>query len=167
MSCTKDKKCAAKSNAALFFHDTTRDEGKPNWPFQKLFVEFRIGGTKNDPFDDTPSNPSIELTAASRTKARELLLAYADRVFAHQHRTALFSLFVNGPEFRFMRWDRSGVFVTQQMNYVEDPAPLVEMLLEFSILDEVSQGVDPTVTQVEEGSRDWKLMDEVAEHPGA
>ena len=66
-----------------------------------------------------------------------------------------------------MRWDRSGVFVTQKMNYVEDPAPLVEMLLGFSILDEKSQGVDPTVTLVEEGSHDWKLMDEVAEHPGA
>ena len=69
MSCTKDKKCAAKSNAALFLHDTTRYEGSPNREFQKLFVEFRIGGTKNDPFDDAPSNPSVEPTAASRTKA--------------------------------------------------------------------------------------------------
>ena len=53
-----------------------------------------------------------------------------------------------------MRWDRSGVFVTQKMSYVEDPAPLVEMLLGFSILDEESQGVNPTVTPVEEGSHD-------------
>ena len=92
--------------------------------------------------------------AASRTKAREHLLAYADRVFVHQHRTALFSLFVNGSEFRFMHWDRSGVFVTQKMNYVEDPAPLVETLLGFSILGEESQGVDPTVTPVKEGFHD-------------
>ena len=154
-----------KSDAAIYRDGVKLVPDKPNWQHQRFFIEFKLGGTANDPFDDTLSAASIETTTSSRADVRGQLLAYADRVFAYQHRTGLFSMIVIGNGFRFMRWDRSGVFVTEMTDYVKDPTRLVELLLGFILLDDESQGIDPTATMLSPHSSDWTLMDRVADQP--
>ena len=150
-----------KSDAAIYPDGVKLVADKPNWEHQRLFVEFKLGGTANDPFDDAEYAANIETTAKTRAEVRGQLLAYADRVFAYQHRTGLFSMIVIGHKFRFMRWDRSGVFVTEMRDYVEDPTVLVELLLGFIILDDESQGIDPTATMLSPQSADWEFMDDL------
>ena len=45
--------------------------------------------------------------ADTRTDIRGQVASYDERRLYFQHRTGLFMLFVNGGEFRVIRWDRS------------------------------------------------------------
>ena len=81
---------------------TSIQSNVPNWALQRLSVEFKRGGTSLDAFDDRPGK-DIENEAEDRRHVRGQLMSYAERVFTYQHRTALFMIFVNGPEFRIIR----------------------------------------------------------------
>ncbi|TFK77881.1 hypothetical protein K466DRAFT_453561, partial [Polyporus arcularius HHB13444] len=87
-----------------------------NWPYIRFLVEFKAGGTKSDPFDDRPLY-GPDATAQTRIAVRGQLMHYAERVFAYQHRCKVFLLLINSDRFRVMRWDRSGVAVTESVDY--------------------------------------------------
>ena len=150
-----------KVDAAIYPKGATLTDGAPNWAHQRFFVEFRTGKTEDDPFDEHENHPA-QADAKDRVRARGQILAYADRVFAYQHRTAVFSFIILGSKFRCMRWDRSGVFVTPKVDYLQDTKTLVELLLGLMILDDESQGVDTTATLLEEDSEDYREMDRLA-----
>lgn len=136
----------------------------PNWLLQCMGGEFKPGGTDNEPFDDRPGY-KIENDADSRQKVRGQVMSYSAHVFAYQQRTAFFMLFVNGPNFRMMRWDRSGVIVTDATDYVQDydhTRVLLELLFAFSRLSGSDQGRDPTAVLLTPDSCGWKRMDELA-----
>lgn len=157
---------------ASFIADADRPRVKPdvpNWLLQRIGAEFKSGGTDNDPFEDRPGY-NIESDAESREEVRGQVMSYAAHIFSYQQRTAFFLLFVNGPEFRMMRWDRSGVVVTDATDYVHDSdhtRVLLELLFAFSRLSESTQGRDPTAVLLTPDSCGWKRMDELAApHPG-
>ncbi|KAI0707441.1 hypothetical protein C8T65DRAFT_218246 [Cerioporus squamosus] len=152
-----------KADSAIFLDDPAvkLEEGRPNWVHQRFFCEFKTAGIENDPFDDGEKN-DVEPQAAHRVKVRGQLIAYADRLFAYQHRKAAFSLLVLGGEFRFLRWDRSGLFVTEKVSYVARTRTLVELLLGFAVLSPASQGIDTTATLLDESSADYQLMTSLA-----
>lgn len=154
-----------KCDAAIFMRRVKLEKGRQNWAYQLLPAEFKVGKTENDPFEDHQDRDTRPL-AQDRLKVLGQLTAYADRVFAYQHRTAVYMLFVIGSEFRFLRWDRSGVFVTQKVDYVEHTATLVEFLLGFLVLDEASQGLDITATLLDPKSDEYKSMDNIAQYGG-
>lgn len=129
----------------------------PDWTHLRLFIEFKKGGIANDPFDDTSDPP--EVWAQSRQDVREQLLAYASNTFQYQHRAALYSLLINGDKFRGMYWDRSGLIVTNAINYLENPGSLLQFLWAFACMSDERQGIDPTATLLPEGSDDYNLMD--------
>ncbi|KAI0073811.1 hypothetical protein K474DRAFT_1710403 [Panus rudis PR-1116 ss-1] len=54
-------------------------------------------------------------------------------------------LFVFGRYVRFLRVDRSGLIVSEAMNYVENPRVLVEFFRRYSFLSRAERGFDPTV----------------------
>ncbi|KAI0689148.1 hypothetical protein C8T65DRAFT_817896 [Cerioporus squamosus] len=152
-----------KADAAIFRSDVVGrlQEGRPNWAYQRLFGEFKLPGTENDPFEDAELRDT-QPAASTREQVRGQLVGYADRVFTYQHRTAVYSYIVFGRMFRFLRWDRAGVFVTQKVDYIKDTRTFVELLLGFLVLDDASQGIDTTVTLLEEGSEAFKLMSALA-----
>ena len=158
-----------KSDASLFQKKdmTLFTPDSPNFDLMRLFIEFKLGDTANDPFDERTHVEEMNTAAKSRTKVREQILAYADRAFTYQHRTGFFSLIVIGAEFRFLRWDRSGVFVTEKKDYVGDPTTLVEFLIGFILLDDESQGIDPTAVRLRKDSKHWKMMDVLKDSPAA
>ncbi|KAI0645123.1 hypothetical protein C8Q79DRAFT_1119866 [Trametes meyenii] len=151
-----------KVDAALYRGGRAPDDGRPDWTHVRLYIEFKRGGTSLDPFDDDDGD-SPEPTAAKRAAARSQITAYTRTTFLYQHRNALYSLFVNGQEFRVLRWDRSGVVVTKKLNYVEDPTPLLRFLIYFARLSDSEQGIDVTATLLTPGSKALALMAEFAE----
>ncbi|OJT13253.1 hypothetical protein TRAPUB_10188 [Trametes pubescens] len=148
----------AKVDAALYPTTVAPDDGRPDWTRLRLFIEFKSGGVENDPFDDK-SSQSPESWAQSRAKVRGQLLAYASKTFQYQHRTALYSLLINGDEFRGMYWDRSALITTEATNYVEDPGSLLRFLWAFASLTDEQQGIDPTATLLSKDDEHFKLMD--------
>ena len=138
---------------------------RPNWAYISFLLEFKKGGTELDPFDDTPGHDP-DAIAKSRRAVRGQIMSYAERVFAYQHRTAVFLLFVNGQMFRVMRWDRSGVIVTEAVNYVRTIAgtrALLEVTHALSKLDRIQQGLDSTAVRLQRSSCGWKRMNQLAE----
>ena len=151
-----------KADAAIFEQGVELEDDRPNWPHQSLPAEFKLEGTHHDPFDDRLNHDTQSL-ADGRFKVFGQCAGYVNCVFRYQHRTAVFQLLVIGGCFRFLRWDRSAVIVTQKIDYLTDTRTLVDMLLGFLILDAESQGVDPTATLLAKGSPEYDLMDKVAE----
>ncbi|KAI1784486.1 hypothetical protein LXA43DRAFT_1066737 [Ganoderma leucocontextum] len=154
----------SKVDAALFkfeFVDKLQP-GRPNWPYPAAVVEFKLGDTQNDPYDDRLQH-DVEASADKREAVRGQLLSYTDLNFLYQHRTAAFSFIVIGNEFRVMRWDRSGVFVSEKVNYLLDTPALVQVLLGFIVMDDEAQGFDPTATLLPNDSEDYRLMDSLAD----
>ncbi|TBU58931.1 hypothetical protein BD310DRAFT_926116 [Dichomitus squalens] len=146
-----------------FISDADKDSIVPNvqnWALQRLSVEFKRGGTSLDAFDDHPGK-TLENEADSRRLVRGQLMSYAERIFTYQHRTALFMIFVNGLEFRIIRWDRSGCIVTEALKYVEtaeDTKRLLQFLYAFSKTSPEQQGVDTTAVPLSKDSCGWKRM---------
>ncbi len=61
-----------------------------------------------------------------------------------------------------LRWDRSGVFATQSVDYVIQTGTFVELMLGFIILDDPSQGIDTSATLLDKTSEGYQLMDSLA-----
>ncbi|RDX50595.1 hypothetical protein OH76DRAFT_429170 [Lentinus brumalis] len=86
---------------------THRPSGaEPNWAHQRLFAEFVPPEVDYD--QDPFSN--VDLKAALRgagTRAQQIWAEfeqYADRVFAHPHRSTLYAFLVLGAQFRLLPW---------------------------------------------------------------
>ncbi|KAJ8457509.1 hypothetical protein ONZ51_g11490 [Trametes cubensis] len=158
MTCLTDGSLS-KVDAAIYSEDRLPADGRPDWTNMRLFIEFKKGGTRHDPFDDDAADGQAESWAESRKKVRGQLLSYMHDVFLYQHRSGLYSLFINGPEFRAMRWDRSGVLATRATNYAQDPVSLLRVLWAFALFDLVEQGSDPTAILLSPHSAEYKRMD--------
>ena len=90
--------------------------GLPNFFLDDLSIVFRCSGTQHDPCTSpTDADPD------SKIDFLDELEAHVEHYFYSQHRTGLSMLLVTGPEFRVIRWDRSGCIVTEALNYVESP----------------------------------------------
>ncbi|KAI0764267.1 hypothetical protein BD413DRAFT_197372 [Trametes elegans] len=112
------------------------------------------GGAENDPFD----SPHGTFTRG-RSEVWEQLTTCTSQILVHQHRTAVYALFINGSSFRAMCWSRARLFVTPRTDFVADPTTLLRLLWAFSRQDEVGQGLDPTATLLHPGSPEHQRMD--------
>ncbi|RPD63392.1 hypothetical protein L227DRAFT_521527 [Lentinus tigrinus ALCF2SS1-6] len=150
-----------------FYPDEYEDDvsdGRPNWVRMGLPVEFKRGGTGLDPFDDRPGY-KFEPDADKRKEVRGQVMSYAEHVFGDQHRTAVYMLFVNGPLFRVMRWDHSGVIVSEPIDYlhsVDGTTCLLTFLNCYAAVSLAGRGIDTTAVPLSEDSCGWQRMDVVA-----
>ncbi|KAH9927531.1 uncharacterized protein BXZ73DRAFT_102661 [Epithele typhae] len=144
--CKADKNDPSKSKVdGGFFHQDDKQfllPDCPNWEYQRYTVEFKRGGNGLDPFSD---DKDIEPNADKRRAARRQLYAYASCVFDVQHRTALYMLFVNRSKFRLLRWDRSGVIVSEATDYATSKAKtkiLLEVLVSLARMQDDKDAPD-------------------------
>ena len=177
-----------RSTAALFSGESQSelDPDQSNWAYQSAFVQFVQQGAYNDPFDfsllpggaerttDNRARFSLDpylfewgaredVAVDNRERIRARMQSHADRIALYQHRTAVFSLVVCLREFRVVRWDPSGVVVSERVDYVRDPGALVEVLLAFIGAGDEGLGYDPTTTRLWGGEEDYELMDRLAD----
>ncbi|RPD77244.1 hypothetical protein L226DRAFT_363187 [Lentinus tigrinus ALCF2SS1-7] len=148
-----------------FYPDEYKDDvldGCPDWTCMGLPVEFKRGGTGLDPFDDRPGH---HYEADKRKEVRGQVISYAENVFGDQHRTAVYLLFVNGPIFRAMRWDHSGVIVSEPVDYlhsVDGTTCLLTFLNCYAAISSAGRGIDTTAVRLSEDSCGWQRMNVVA-----
>ena len=133
--------------------------------YAHLSVEFKPDGTDYDPFSHLPANSKF--AANMREVVFQDLLTNAKSVHYYQFRTALFTLFVNGDAFRIIRWDPSGLIVTESVNYlrnVDGTWALLRCLYAFSKLTKEQQGYDCNAVRLSKSSCGWHRMGTLAQH---
>ena len=113
------------------FHTGDRNKGN----FFNIKVEREAGQVI---FTDPSSNPLSDHRFAVDTRSPEECLKcrisalgqmeyHAHVVQARQSPTCVFSLTISGSTARIMRWDRSGVLVTQAFDYKSDLKMMIEI----------------------------------------
>ncbi|PIL29468.1 hypothetical protein GSI_08410 [Ganoderma sinense ZZ0214-1] len=135
-------------------------QDQPNYFLDDLSLVFKRGGAQHDPWNTTGV-----VDPDARDDALDQLESHAERHFYFQHRTGLFMLFVNGAEFRVIRWDRSGCIVTEALNYVESPdhtKTLLRFLYAYSQATPEQRGIDITATRLDRDSCGWQWMQKLA-----
>ncbi|KAH8102091.1 hypothetical protein BXZ70DRAFT_930224 [Cristinia sonorae] len=136
-----------------------------NWKWYRLLIWVEVKLLKRYEAFITNFDPTKLLphdSALSR-ETQGQLASYAAAQLARQHRLSLLSLFICGDYARFMRWDRSGVIVTERVNYREQPRLLAEFLWRFDQLDDHELGFDPTARPATEDEKKL-LRDAITEH---
>lgn len=115
----------------------------PRWATHELSIHcFQIGG---DPFGDGV------YTLCSQESLEEVT-DFTARIFARQHRTALYVVVLVGDLLRLARITRSTVIVTQSVSYVRRPDILADVFRRFAQLSRAQRGFDPTASLVLPGS---------------
>jgi hypothetical protein len=99
----------------------------------------KIMGKERNPFEQDE-----ELTPGQWLTLRQIACHAAD-MFACQHRTHLFMVFVAGRTHRLLRWDRDQVPVTESSS---DKGALRQFFSLFDTLTPAQRGHDPSVQRV-------------------
>ena len=150
-----------KVDAAIYPRRKHPRDGRPHWGRQRALIEFKRGGTENDPYQDFDGDAQ----AKKPTEVRGQLASYSAYSFARQQRTANFLFLIIGETARITRWERGGTIFTEAFNYVEDPDLMCEFLWRFSLLSKEDQGLDPTAKLLTRSCNQFKLMDRIAQGP--
>ncbi|OJT05472.1 hypothetical protein TRAPUB_3701 [Trametes pubescens] len=154
-----------------FMVATSRDEGAnvsglypsanapvtrgPRWDSLELSIHcFHIGG---DPLGDGFYTP------CSKENLEEVV-NFAARVFARQHRTALYVVVLVGDLLRLARITRSTIVVTNPpVSYVNRPDLLADVFRRFAQLSRAQRGHDPTASLILPGDDMYAAMLAAAE----
>ena len=127
-----------------------------------LFIEVKKGADQ-DIFTDPPEGPKPDdykftvdtymwddsENLRSRTLALGQNAHYAHTIQTRQFRTCVFSLSISGSKARILRWERSGVLVTEAFDYKADPQILVDFVWRFVRAKDYQQGFDLTAVAVD------------------
>ncbi|KAJ8523315.1 hypothetical protein ONZ45_g145 [Pleurotus djamor] len=104
----------------------------------------------DDEDDDGDGDDEVSSEAAAAADLRERnkaqIVACLVEMAARQHRTHIFMLFVFHPYARLIRWDRSGIIITEKFSYVDNCLFMVDFFWCFSQVSEAQRGCDMTVT---------------------
>ncbi|KAA1467249.1 hypothetical protein DENSPDRAFT_832253 [Dentipellis sp. KUC8613] len=124
-----------------------------HWTRMELCIECKT--LLQDPFADPSPTKEIpdrdeyifEKRSKEATRARGQLISYAAAHMSTQFRCFCFSVcIINECDARLLRWDRSGVVVTERFNFTGEDSPLADFLWRFNHLNGVQRGYDLTVT---------------------
>ena len=119
----------------------------------ELWIEFKAnnnGAPFRDPGDKTDKKRFIEEgsftpdTEEGR-ETRGQLAHYAGAHHSVQFRHFSFSVFVQGDQARFLRWDPSATVVTAAFNYRENPELMAKFFWRLNHLTPEQRGYDPSV----------------------
>ena len=153
-----------KVDTAFFYPDDAPTNGCPCWPDQVLPAEFknRKKGNQEDAFDDRPG-ADLESGAGRRKKNRGQINSYSELIQVLQFRAFLFMLLIIGRRFRLLRWDRSGVIITESTDYFMFPDLLCEFLWRVSHSSRAALGLDTTATRLPLRPDSTNILDDVLE----
>ncbi|KAH9846881.1 hypothetical protein C2E23DRAFT_743069 [Lenzites betulinus] len=90
-------------------------------------------------------------------------IGYALEIQARQHRTFLFSISMAGSCARFLRWDRSGIIVTESFDIHTFPDLLAEFLARFALATDRERGHDVSV-EMASAKEEGLFRDAVTKH---
>ncbi|KAI0738004.1 hypothetical protein C8Q80DRAFT_291326 [Daedaleopsis nitida] len=138
---------------------------KPDWAKQKVLFRF----SELDPFhhldyyEENRDDYILDRLDYYRKIVLDDITAKVQDQWLDQHLTAVFVVIVHESTLRLTRWDRTGVLVTDNVNYLENSEFLPELFWRISVLTDEQLGWDPTATAVLPGSTDHALMERLRE----
>ncbi|KAI0629053.1 hypothetical protein C8Q77DRAFT_1066960 [Trametes polyzona] len=144
------------------------EKGRSSYPavrWSRIEVSIEVkSSTSKDPFDDRYEDGKT--VNNERKEALGQVLAYAQSVFDHQHRTCQYFVLILANMARILRIDRSGLFVTKAFNYKTDGAYLMDFFWRFTRLSAEGRGVDTTARRLEDPKsktleEDKKLLEDM------
>ena len=158
------------------FHKPVKEDGSGAYTYVahmglvQLFIEVKKGVDQDiftDPLEyPPPSDYRFTVDTSGEDEKLSYRISalgqnahYAHMVQTRQFRTCVFSLTISGSTARMMRWDRSGVLVTEAFDYKANPQTLIEFVWRFIKAKPAQQGFDPTAVAVDsEEDRDSFLV---------
>ncbi|KAI0739890.1 hypothetical protein C8Q80DRAFT_1240978 [Daedaleopsis nitida] len=149
-----------KIDAAFYHEELTPDDERPHWSDQVLPTEFKKHSLGQDVFHDW--GETVPAEAESLKNSRNQIISYAELIFAVQQRVALFMLLVMGRRLRFIRWDRSGTYVTTALDYYVEWEYFCDILWRISNRTDEQLGLDPSATRICPGNPDYQRMTDAA-----
>ncbi|KAH9889416.1 hypothetical protein C8Q73DRAFT_793613 [Cubamyces lactineus] len=138
---------------------------KTRWGYMELPIECKTEEVKQDPFDQKNSSGNYEPQSDIRKAILGQIMCYSVLIFDNQRRMHHFMLIMFGKNARILRWDRSGVVVTEPFDYVENPDMLGLFIWRFGRMSPEQRGHDPTATRISADSEQFRLMVERAVNP--
>ncbi|KAI0308820.1 hypothetical protein OF83DRAFT_155608, partial [Amylostereum chailletii] len=107
----------------------------------------------DDPFlDPEPGDERLrskvpfQRGSRKRVMNRRQLTAMAKQIFEEHPRVFLFSILILEDKARLLRWDQSGVVVTEQFDWLVENSPLADFLYLLDISSPEQRGLDSTVS---------------------
>ena len=100
----------------------------------------------DDPFKD--HFPGFEYDSDRSEKTLGQICSYATAHMAAQFRSYVFSLLVFPKYARILRWDRSGVIVTGQIDLTDDASLLANFFCRYENMTTSQRGYDENITQI-------------------
>ena len=91
---------------------------------------------------------------------------YAHLIQTRQFRTCVYSISVAGTTARPLRWDRSGVIVTESFDYKSEPEILVGFVWRFSKATNEQRGFDPSAVAATSEEERRQFVDSIKKHVG-
>ena len=98
---------------------------------------------------NTEPKPSNDREGWHRLLALGQSTRYAHVIQTRQFRTCVYSISVAGTTARLLRWDRSGLVVTESFNYREDPSHLISLVWRFSKSTDEQRGWDLSAESID------------------
>lgn len=131
-------KVTIKPDVCLFPSNDAGDISKV-----ELMIEAKFPKT-SDPFTDMPGKPLVNDSNAAKETLGQIT-TYASAHQAAQFRSHAFSLLLFPKYARILRWDRSGVIVTEQIPLSSTDLP--EFFHRFDCMTADKRGIDVSVTK--------------------
>ncbi|TFK67061.1 hypothetical protein BDN72DRAFT_771253 [Pluteus cervinus] len=111
----------------------------------EIFCKFKVS-EDSDPFEgDYSKHIPFERSTKAAQRTLEQISVYAIAQLAAQNRTHIFSLLIFPAYARFLRWDRSGVIVTNKIHFEDDGLLMIQFFQQLNNASPKIRGVDETV----------------------
>lgn len=124
-----------------------RNKALTAWAWVVLFAEIKMKSTW-EPFADGEDGKLKLRDTKHGAETRAQNIGYAMRIQRYQHRRFVFSLSLQGTKARFLRWDRNGVVISREFDYIQDPRQLLEFVCYIAADTPSHQGYDDSVRRL-------------------
>jgi len=113
---------------------------------------------------DTSNTYSDDKNARYRVAALGQSTRYAHIIQTRQFRTGVYSMSVAGTTARLLRWDRSGVIVTESFNYKSNSKSLADFVWRFSKATDEQCGFDCSAVIIHSPKDEERFVDAIRGH---
>lgn len=123
--------------------------GRTAWAWMSTLIEVKTSANAA-PFVVQEGGRCMLSKRTEAAESRAQMARYATEMQLRQHRTFVFTIFISRDLAWLMRWDRAGAVVSTPINYIHDPAPLLNFLYRLACLPRAAQGYDTSVSLASE-----------------
>lgn len=127
---------AGKTSVSLDEHGQGNYKARTAWAWIVSLVEIKASDDSRPFLNFSEKSTPLKMgTSEYGAGARAQMVSYAAEAQLRQHRTFFLTAFIHQRHVRFMRWDRTGALVSDPVDYIEDPEPLLRFFFYLALAD--------------------------------